>query len=79
MDVVSAAALIRSTMQVVKEKQSDQFFASCIAKAKAIAIKNEVPTAFVHQRIRWRKRMPGELASDEPIHSDPESRFREFF
>ena len=75
MDVVTAAAKIKSALEIIKEKRSEEHYKTCFDAAFATATTEDVNTEFVVKRIRRRRRMPGELARDEP-QTDPEERFR---
>ena len=75
MDVVTAAAKVKSAMEVMKSRRSEDHYKACLDAAVATATSEDVNTQFTAKRVRKRKQMSGEKSRDEP-QTDPEQRFR---
>ena len=75
MDVVTAASNIKSAIESVRKKRTENHFQECVDKATVMARKEDVNTNFISKRIRRRNQMPGERARDEP-QTDTKERFK---
>ncbi|KAJ8018350.1 Zinc finger MYM-type protein 1 [Holothuria leucospilota] len=75
MDLVTASSLIGAAMKNLEQQRSNEVFNGILEEARAIATREGVTTEFKTTRMRRRKRMVGEIASDEPI-SDPTAKFK---
>ncbi|KAJ8048832.1 Zinc finger MYM-type protein 1 [Holothuria leucospilota] len=74
-DIALAARMIQSTITSVKALRNDDAFKTKLKRAKEIAMEECVNTSFEVERVRHRKKMPGETSFDEPI-ADSERKFK---
>ena len=75
MDLVPASTIIDVDKNVLTEKRTRRHFEELLQKARSIAGTDGVSTGSKNQRIRRRKRMPGEEARDEQV-TNPSGRFK---
>ena len=75
MDLLTASSTIKSSTQKLQDNRTDTHFHEILEQASTIAEEEDIPQEFTKPRIRRRKKMPGELARDEPV-VDPVQRFK---
>ncbi|KAJ8020946.1 hypothetical protein HOLleu_40679 [Holothuria leucospilota] len=67
--------MIQSTITSVKALRNDNAFKTKLKRAKEIAMEEGANTSFEVERVRHRKKVPGETSFDEPI-ADSERKFK---
>lgn len=76
MDIVTASAMVTSVIDKIAKARSEDHFKECVDAATEVATEEDLPhNSFTPKRIRKRKKMPGELASDE-APTDLQERFK---